>query len=74
MESRSLAREVALLVLGQISKQNIKDYNSISLEKMLDLGLDTLINYWREQLDECAKKEFRYGAEVEEIESEVDAE
>lgn len=27
-----------------------------------------------EQLDECAKKEFRYGAEVEEIESEVDAE
>ncbi len=56
MESRSLAREVALLVLGQISKQNIKDYNSISLEKMLDLGLDTLINYWREQLDECASQ------------------
>ena len=56
MESRSLAREVSLLVLGQISKQNIKDYNSISLEKMLDLGLDTLINYWREQLDECASQ------------------
>ncbi len=56
MESRSLAREVALLVLGQISKQNMKDYNSISLEKMLDLGLDTLINYWREQLDECASQ------------------
>ena len=56
MESRSLEREVALLVLGQISKQNIKNYNSISLEKMLDLGLDTLINYWREQLDECASQ------------------
>ena len=54
MESRSLAREVALLVLGQLSKQNIKDHNAISLEKMLDLGLDTLINHWREQLDECA--------------------
>ena len=54
MESRSLAREVALLVLGQISRQNIKDYNAISLEKLLDLGLDTLINHWREQLDECA--------------------
>ena len=54
MESRSLAREVALLVLGQLSRQNIKDYNSISLEKMLDLGVDTLINHWREQLDECA--------------------
>ncbi len=56
MESRSIAREVALLVLGQISKQNIKNYNTISLEKMLDLGLDTLINYWREQLDECASQ------------------
>ncbi len=54
MESRSLAREVALLVLGQISKQNIIKYNPLSLEKMLDLGLDTLINHWREQLDECA--------------------
>ena len=54
MESRSLAREVALLVLGQLSSENIKDYNAISLEKMLDLCLDTLINHWRQQLDECA--------------------
>ena len=56
MESRSLAREVALLVLGQLSKDNINKYNSISIEKMLDLGLDTLKNHWREQLDECASQ------------------
>ena len=54
MESRSLAREVALLVLGQISQENIQNYQAISLEKMLDLGLDTLGNHWREQLDDCA--------------------
>ena len=54
MESRSLAREVALLVLSQISQDNIKNYHSISLEKMLDLGLDTLLNHWRDQLDDCA--------------------
>ncbi len=56
MESRSLAREVALLVLGQISQNNINQFNSISLEKMLNLGLDTLINHWHEQLDECASQ------------------
>ncbi len=54
MESRSLAREVALLVLGQVSEDNIDKYQSLSIEKMLDLGLDTLLSHWREQLDECA--------------------
>ena len=56
MESRSLAREVALLVLGQISKEKVEKYDFSSVEKMLDLGLDTLINHWRDQLDECANK------------------
>ena len=54
MESRSLAREVALLVLGQISEDQIKNYQLLSLETILDLGLDTLVNHWREQLDDCA--------------------
>ncbi len=54
MESRSLAREVALLVLGQISDETTLSSKSFSFEKMLNMGLDTLLNYWREQLDECA--------------------
>ncbi len=54
MESRSLAREVALLVLGQISDSNINNLETSSLDQMLSMGLDTLFNYWREQLDDCA--------------------
>ncbi len=53
MESRSLARELALLILGQISDDYIQNYKSLSLENMLNMGLDTLLNYWREQLDDC---------------------
>ena len=56
MESRSLAREVALLVLGQISEDHISDFNNVSLDQMLSMGLDTLFNHWREQLDDCALK------------------
>ena len=56
MESRSLAREVALLVLGQISEDQINNFDTISLDQMLSMGLDTLFNHWREQLDDCALK------------------
>ena len=54
MEPRSLAREVALLVLGQISEDQINNFDTISLDQMLSMGLDTLFNHWREQLDDCA--------------------
>ena len=54
MESRSLAREVALLVLGQISEDQITNFDTVSLDQMLSMGLDTLFNHWREQLDDCA--------------------
>ena len=54
MESRSLAREVALLVLGQISEDQINNFDTISLDQMLSMGLDTLFSHWREQLDDCA--------------------
>ena len=40
MESRSLAREVALLVLGQISEDQINNFDTISLDQMLSMGLD----------------------------------
>ena len=54
MESRSLAREVALLVLGQVSDDCQKKYNQLSMENILNMGLDTLLNHWRDQLDDCA--------------------
>ena len=54
MEPRSLGREVALLVLGQVSYESINISQDLSVEQMLDLGLDTLLNHWREQLDECS--------------------
>ena len=56
MESRSLAREVALLVLGQISQDQIANFDTVSLDQMLSMGLDTLFNHWREQLDDCASQ------------------
>ncbi len=54
MESRSLAREVALLLLGQVSDEEMNNSEYFSLEKILSMGLDTLLNHWREQLDHCA--------------------
>ncbi len=54
MESRSFSREVALLVLGQISEEKLNNFDIVSLDQMLTMGLDTLFNYWREQLDDCA--------------------
>ena len=53
MQSRSLAREVALLVLGQISQEKIHNIKSYSLQNMLDLGLETLVSHWHEELEEC---------------------
>ena len=54
MESRSLSREVALLVLGQISEDHLTNFDTVSLDQMLSMGLDTLFSHWREQLDDCA--------------------
>ncbi|ABX07939.1 transcription antitermination protein NusB [Prochlorococcus marinus] len=54
MQSRSISREIALLVLGQISDKQINNIEDISLEDLLMLGLETLMNHLREQLDFCA--------------------
>ncbi len=56
MQSRSIAREISLLVLGQINYDQIQDINKISLDNLLLLGLETLLNHWREELDACALK------------------
>ncbi len=55
MQSRSTTREIALLILGQVSFNQIDNLEEISLEDLMSLGLDTLINHWRDQLDASAR-------------------
>jgi len=54
MQSRSLARELALLVLGQLSDRDGQACAELSLETLLQKALDTLLQHWRETLDGCA--------------------
>tara|TARA_Y100001968_G_scaffold326111_1_gene368566 strand:+ start:3573 stop:4208 length:636 start_codon:yes stop_codon:yes gene_type:complete len=54
MHSRSIARELSLLLLGQISDNEIKDLDLFSIEKILNKALDSLMQYWQDELDLCA--------------------
>ncbi|KGG13765.1 MULTISPECIES: transcription antitermination factor NusB [Prochlorococcus] len=56
MQSRSIAREISLLVLGQTSHIQVDSLNEISINDLLSLGLETLFNHWRDQLDTCANQ------------------
>ncbi len=56
MQSRSVTRELALLILGQVSETTLKSLDSISLEELLNIALQSLIDHWREGLDNCAVK------------------
>ncbi len=56
MQSRSISRELALLILGQVSDNQMKGIDELSIDDLLCLGLETLLNHWREQLDNCASE------------------
>ncbi len=56
MKSRSLARELALLVLGQIPEDQTQDVDSFTIETLQEKALDTLMEHWREGLDSCANQ------------------
>ena len=56
MEVRSISRELALLLLGQISESNIPELDLLSIEKILNKALDTLMDHWREELNICASQ------------------
>tara|TARA_Y100001968_G_scaffold333736_1_gene398844 strand:- start:4359 stop:4997 length:639 start_codon:yes stop_codon:yes gene_type:complete len=56
MESRSVIRELSLLLLSQISENEINQIKSFSIEKILNKALDTLMQHWREELDFCASE------------------
>ena len=54
MATRSLTRELALLVLGQVPEQKSASVADLALDSILDQALDTLTQHWRESLDASA--------------------
>ena len=56
MKSESISREIALLVLGQISESEKKIFDLISLDALLNKAFQSLMDHWREGLDSCARK------------------
>ncbi len=56
MQPRSIARELALLVLGQIPEDEILDLHKLSLETLIHKALESLMDHWREGLDNCAEE------------------
>ena len=53
MQLKSISRELALLLLGQIKK---KDINKLNIESLLSKAIESLTQHWREQLDSCASQ------------------
>ncbi len=51
MQLKSISRELALLLLGQINK---KDINKVNIESLLGRAIESLTQHWRDQLDLCA--------------------
>ena len=54
IRTRSVARELALLVLGQISDKENLELNLDSPEALLYRAIESLMQFWRENLDESA--------------------
>ena len=56
MDTRSLSRELSLITLGlikdEISKDGI-DLKNISLDTVLESAVDFMVNYCREELNQC---------------------
>ena len=70
MQLKSISRELALLLLGQIKK---KDINKINIESLLGKAIESLTEHWREQLDSCASKLEQANQELIESELQEDA-
>ena len=56
LKTRSISRELALLVLGQISDKEIVGLNTISLEGLMNRALESLTDHLREGLDNSARE------------------
>ena len=70
MQLKSISRELALLLLGQIKKH---DKNKINIESLLSKAIESLTQHWREQLDDCALKIEKANQELLDSEFQEDA-
>ena len=70
MQLKSISRELALLLLGQIK---IKDISKLNIESLLSKAIESLTQHWREQLDLCASKLEKANQELLDSELQEDA-
>ena len=70
MQLKSISRELALLLLGQIKK---KDINKVNIESLLSKAIESLTEHWREKLDLCASKLEKANQELLDSELQEDA-
>ena len=70
MQLKSISRELALLLLGQIKK---KDISKLNIESLLSKAIESLTQHWREQLDLCASKLEKANQELLDSELQEDA-
>ena len=70
MQLKSISRELALLLLGQI-KEN--ETHNIHIESLLSKAIESLTQHWREQLDSCASKLDKANQELLDSELQEDA-
>ncbi len=70
MQLKSISRELALLLLGQIKKNDI---NKMNIESLLSKAIESLTQHWREQLDLCASKLEKANQELLDSELQEDA-
>ena len=69
MQLKSISRELALLLLGQIKKN---DFKKINIESLLSKAIESLTQHWREQLDSCASQLEKANQELWDSEVQVD--
>ena len=67
---KSISRELALLLLGQIKK---KDINKLNIESLLSKAIESLTQHFREQLDSCASQLEKANQELLDSEFQGDA-
>ena len=70
MQLKSISRELALLLLGQIKKNDIQKMN---IESLLGQAIEALTQHWRDQLDFCALKLEKANQELLDSELKEDA-
>ena len=52
-KTRSLSRELSLISLGQINDKGNLKLIKFEIEEIFESALDSLINYCRDELDNC---------------------